>query len=902
MSNRSKFVLSAFTVAMYALTDQAAAQQTPPPADTTLQRVEVTGSSIRRADAETALPVTVIKAAEMEERGYTTIADALNSLPVAQNVIPGGNSSGSVMNMRGIGVSHTLTLMNGQRMPFEPTQAAFVNMDLIPRNALERVEVLRDGASSVYGSDAIGGVVNFITKKQFKGLQIKGQLVQPQAKGGADEQGLSLLAGTGDLEGNGWTIYTAADFHRRTALSAGDRPKLGTLYQLTALGIAPTQSAGDYAGPANIIKPIGIANPYYASGCTPPYSLPALSKTCAANNYPNYALLLPENGQASSFTRGAVKLGQQNTLSVEAAYTTEYINLTKATALTSKGKSSGGGGTPVLTMTKSSPYYPGGSGGVPAVAGVTGQDLQLEWQVDELGPATLRNRQNTGRLLITDEGTWKDWDYRVNLLGGVSKESTRYLTGYVDGPKLYAGVLDGTLNPFGTQTSAGLDYLKSIGVNGQKSRYSTSHYNSLNFVVNHDLTQLAGGALAFAGGMDYHFESFMDSVPDTNVNVPFDGRTPYVNSATRKVQSAFVEFDAPVTKQLDLDLSVRGDKYSDAGGTVNPKYSFRYQAAKNLIFRGSYNTGFHAPSLIELYGSRSSGISNTKANYDDPLLCPGGVPGTAGGGTALAGYSPLVVCNAKQPHITGSNPDLKPEKSNNISFGLAFDPFKNLSLTLDYWQIQVKDTIGTLSDQVIFSDPARYASYYIRDADNNLLYVNAQSHNLGETRTSGEDITANWIIPTTEWGQFTLGLDGTYTNRYDYQNEPNGVWNHNVGTFAGLANGAISGDKIMTFRWRHSLRLAWKFGDWKAQITQAYTSGYHDGQQVPEQYWRDVRPYTLYNLTTGYSGFKNVMINVGVGNLLNAQPPATNTISTGYLRTYSSPIGRTFTVTGTYNF
>ena len=110
------------------------------------------------------------------------------------------------------------------------------------------------------------------------------------------------MAGTGDLGENGWTIYTAADFHRRTALKASDRPDLGTIEKLSALGIGPTLEQGDYASPANIIKPV-IANPYYASGCNPPYSLPALKKTCAANNYPNYALLLPENGQASSFTR-----------------------------------------------------------------------------------------------------------------------------------------------------------------------------------------------------------------------------------------------------------------------------------------------------------------------------------------------------------------------------------------------------------------------------------------------------------------------------------------------------------------------------------------------------------------------------------------------------------------------
>jgi iron complex outermembrane recepter protein len=902
MSNRKRFLLSSITLAVYALMDQAAAQQAAPSeSGQAMQRVEITGSSIRRVDAEEALPVTTIKAEEFEQRGYTTVADALNSLTVSQNVIPGGNSSGSVANMRGVGVQRTLTIMNGQRLPFEPTQAAFVNMDLIPKNAIDRVEVLRDGASSVYGSDAMGGVVNFITKKQFNGVQLKGQVVRPEASGGAAEQGFSFIAGTGDLGAQGWTIYTAGDYHRRTALKATDRPDLGTIEKLNALGIGPQQTQGDYATPANIIKPV-VANPYYATGCKPPYSMPALKNTCINNNYQNYALLLPANAQASSFTRAAIKLSPENTLSAEVAITSEYINLTKATALTSKGKAVGGGATPVLTITPASPYYPGGSAGVPKVAGVTNQTLQLQWEVDALGPATLRNRQDNARILVTDEGTFKGWDYRVNFLAGAVRESTTFLTGYVNGPKLYDGVLNGTLNPFGDQTQAGLDYLQSISVVGQQSRYSTSRLNSLNFTVNHELWQLPGGAMQVALGGDYHYESFRDMVPDSNVNVPFDGRTPSDQGASRRVQSLFAEVDIPITKQLDLDLSARGDRYYDVGSTVNPKVSLRYQPTKTVVFRGSYNTGFHAPSLVDLYGGTKGGVGNTKESYDDPLLCPGGRIGAPGTGTPLPGYSALVVCNAKQPHITGANPDLQPEKSKSLTFGVAFEPFKNVSVTLDYWKIHVTDTIGTLSDALIFNDPQRYGAYFVRDANKNLLYVNAMSHNLGDTVTSGEDITANWTIPAGDKGKFMIGMDGTYTNRYDYQTEPGGEWFHNVGAFGGLANGAITGDKIMSFRWKHSLRLSWMRGPWHTTLTQAYTSGYHDGRAVDPQYYRDISTYTNYNWTGSYTGFKHWTIAAAVHNLTNVEPPATNTISTGYLRTYASPIGRAYSLTGTYTF
>jgi iron complex outermembrane receptor protein len=414
--------------------------------------------------------------------------------------------------------------------------------------------------------------------------------------------------------------------------------------------------------------------------------------------------------------------------------------------------------------------------------------------------------------------------------------------------------------------------------------------------------QLPGGAMALAFGGDYHYESFRDMVPDSNVNVPFDGRTPSDSHASRRVKSAFAEIDVPITKQLDVDLSLRADKYYDVGGTVNPKVSFRYQPLKTLMFRGSYNTGFHAPSLIESYGSTKGGIGNTKENYDDPLLCPGGTPGVAGTGHALPGYSPVVVCNAKQPHITGANPGLNPEKSKAMTFGLVVDPVKNLSIALDYWRIDVTDTIGTLSDALIFANPQRYAAYFMRDANNNLLYVNAQSHNLGDTIASGEDITVNYLIPAGDMGKFTVTMDGTYNNRYDYQTEPGGVWYHNVGAFGGLSNGAITGDKIMTYRWRHNLRLSWMRGPWRATLTQMYNSSYHDGTAVDPQYYRDIKSSEVYNLTAAYHGFKNVVINAGISNLTNEAPPLTNTISVGWLRSYASPVGRAYSLTATYNF
>jgi iron complex outermembrane receptor protein len=888
---------TSIALAVLTLAGQAAAQQAEPDASAPMQKVEVTGSTIKRVASEMALPVTTVKADEFANAALTTVADVVTAMPVASTNVPSAAGAGTNMNMRGIGINRTLVLLNGRRMVNEPLSNGFVNVDMIPISALNRVEVLRDGASSTYGTDAIGGVVNFITKRTYKGMNVTGQVVVPQASGGGREHRLSILGGIGDLETDGWNLYATVDTHKRSALEAADRPELSSPARLAELGIAPRAATGSYAQPANVFSPsTGITgNPYYATGCTPPYSTPALRNTCIQDaNY--YVLALPANSQTTFFTKGSLKLSEDHLLTAELLYAKEHITTQRAPSTTV------GFNGAVAQITPSSPYYPGGSAGVPAIPGLNGSTLNVSWSVAELGPAIARDQQQATRLVVADEGRIGKWDYRLGFIYGAGERDSWFRQGYVNGLKLQAGVRNGILNPFGTQNAAGLAYLKDISADGGQIRHTTNLYTGADLTVTRELMQLGGGALTLATGAEFHHDGNKDRALDGVIDVPYQNRLPSYASGSRNISALFVETDLPVTSELDFNVAARADSYSDFGNTVNPKASFRYQPAKNLMFRGSASTGFRAPTLFDRYGYRLPGATAlTTSRWDDPVLCPG-TPGLAGTGKAVAGANPLIVCNALLPVQQGSNPDVQPEKSRSLTLGVVLEPMRNMMLSLDYYNIRFRDSIGQLPQNAIFTNPAKYADLFVRNADGSLAYVKNTVMNLGDLRTSGVDVGFSYGFPRQAAGDFKIGLDGTYVNQFENQNEKDGVWISNLGRFGSVGSGNVSASPTYTFRWKHTLRLSWAKGDWFSQLTQNFNTGYHDLNNVAPEYFRDIKPYSVWNLTASYKGFRHITLTAGVSNLFDTEPPVTNSNSTAYANNIASPIGRAFNARMSYEF
>ncbi|QOL48965.1 TonB-dependent receptor plug domain-containing protein [Massilia litorea] len=891
---RRTILATAVALAVLSLAGAAAAQEAAPAAP--MQKVEITGSSIKRVASEQAVPVTTVKAEEMTNSALTTVADVVTSLPVGATNVPSSAGAGTNVNMRGIGINRTLVLLNGRRLANEPISDGFVNVDVIPMSALSRAEVLRDGASSTYGADAVGGVLNFITRPSFKGLNVTAQTVQPERSGGGREYRLSVLGGVGSLAEDGWNVYATVDHHKRSALDSADRPELSSPEQLASLGIAPKLSTGTYAQPANIFSPsTGITgNPYYSKGCTAPYSVPAPKNTCALSA--NYILALPGNAQTTFFSKGSLRHGDDKLFTAELLYAKEHIKTQKAPT------TSVGFNGVTMKITPSSPYYPGGSAGVPAIAGINGSPLNVSWSVAELGPAIADDEQQNMRLVLADEGKALGWDYRLGFVYAAGRRDSYFVRGYLNGPQLNAGVLNGILNPFGTQDAKGLDYLKSISVDGNQIRHTTNVYTGVDTTFTRELVQLGGGALTLATGAEFHHDGDEDRSLDGDALVPYQNRMPSHSRGSRNIAAAFAELDLPFTKELDVGLAVRGDRYSDFGSTVNPKLTVRWQPTKLLMLRGSASTGFRAPTIFDRYGYRLPGATAlTTARWDDPLLCPGGRMGVPGTGTAVAGANPLVVCNAILPIQQGSNPDVEPEKARNLTAGVVVEPIRNATVSVDWYDIRVRNSIGVLAQNAIFTNTAKYADLFVRNPDGSLAYVKDTTDNLGDLRTSGIDLGLQYKLPRNPLGDFRVGLEGTYVTRFQTQNEKGGEWISNLGRFGSIGSGNVSSAPTYTFRWKHTARLSWNRADWFGQLTNFYNTGYHDLNNVLPEFRRDISSYSIWNLTAGYKGIPHTTILVGVSNLADTRPPATNSNATGYANNVSSPIGRAWNLRLSYD-
>ncbi|MYN25973.1 TonB-dependent receptor [Duganella levis] len=868
-------------LAMALLAANAAAQTTEP--EPTMQRVEITGSLIRRIASETALPLTSIRAEDFARQGMTTVQQVLNSIPMNQTSLSSAQSIGSgtggqsQADLRGLGGERTLVLLNGRRIASHPIIGDSVDLNVIPLSALDRVEVLRDGASAVYGSDAIGGVINFITKRQVKGGEVTVEAYQPQEEGGGSERRLNLSGGFGDLATDRFNIFGVMDVHRQLALPATARP-------FSATGVIPSRGVSQTSGtpfPANFFSDNGISgNPGFASGCLPPASIPNTtgSPTCRYD-YTREVDDIPYTKQESYLGRLSYKPSDDHTLALEALHARSTN-----TARVAPPPLAGIG----MIMHGDSPYYPGGSAGVPAVAGLTGEDLDISWRPLVTGRRADYSTSTADRLVLSAEGTLQGWDYSAGLSHSISQAASAFAGGYVIDQRMIDGVGSGLLNPFGEQSAAGLAYLNDSLLIGEYLR-ARMRSTALDARASRELTQLQGGALGFALGAEARKERALYSVNRALASQASSSgfADAQDQSGDRRIYALFAELNAPVIKNLELNAAARFDHYSDVGRSFTPKISARYQPVTPLLLRASWNRGFRAPTLFDLHGPQT--VTNTSDPWNDPVLCPGGVP--------VPGANPNLSCDQQQNKRQGGNPDVKPERSKTYSAGVVFEPVRALTLSLDYWNIRLRDQINALAEQTVFNDYAKYQSlFHYNAAGTRLDYVSLITNNLGEVKTSGIDASVLWRMPQGPYGTVSLQIDGTWVRNYDYQNERGGVFTENVGRYA---------DATPVFRWRHNATINWSKGPWGASLTNRYMSGYTDQNGVEPEFFNQVKSYSVWSLSGNYTGIKHVDLTVGVRNLLDEEPPFTNqstTFQQGYDPRYTDPLGRTWYARITYKF
>ena len=852
--------------------------------------------------------------------------DFLNSLI---NSGRAANNGSSAVSLRGLGAQNTLVLLNGRRISPHGLNGSSVDLNSIPFAAIDRIEILKDGASAIYGTDAIGGVMNFILKKDYNGLEVTASSDTTQQGGGAVYNG-SVLFGTGNLERNGFNFVASLGFSKQErlrgnqrAFNDGDQPLRGLSADTTGTPYANIAAAAGTALPASYRLPGDTSNQNrvnllalqgkcdtidgqfaYRSSIT---GFTNAEHACAYDYGRDWSLQQPVE-RLNLVTRGMFKLAPDHTVFAEitASRVTSDVQYTP-NQLTTAAR---GANYPVFQQdingvvvkdaqgnSVKSPYYLDLTGQVPGYDKT--KPIRIRWRCVDCGYREQHTESDSHRALLGLEGIIGGWDYRTGLSVAGSKGSTTYLDGYFIETKLKAAMETGLINPWllpgQTQTKAALDLLESAKYRGPLYG-GQAKLTQLDGVISKDIYQLPAGQLGAAVGFDVRKESFQFT--DGTVGVPAligAGSPAALAKVSRDVKAVYGELHVPILKSLSAQLAVRHDSYSDFGSTTNPKVALRWQPSEQFLVRSSYNTGFHAPDFGPLYSGESNGQFNS--DVDDPVFCK------------LKPNDPAF-CKIRPLTRTGSNPNLKPETSKQASLGFVVAPSSMFSASLDLFQIQIDDRISVRTPQEVLANFLTLGDLIVRNPTTNVIdYVRAGYINVGGDKVRGADVNVTLNFKTA-MGNVSAKLDGTYLDQYLTRKSASDPWVQRIGQFG---DGIYLWD--LKLRWKHNASFTWAQGNWSATLSQDYKSGYKEevdgfGSGVILQskgFQSDVSSYALYNVSATYSGIKNLTLTAGVKNLLNTDPPFTlhnvdNVAGAGWDARVGDPRGRAYTLRANYKF
>ena len=912
-----------------------------------LQRVEITGSAVRRTiDQESALPVTVISREDIVKSGATTAAELLSRISAntgqgydqALALGDGARPGFAGASLRGLGSSTTLILLNGRRLSIYAFDGGGTDLNSIALGAIERVEVLRDGASALYGTDAIAGVINFITRRDYTGAELNIGLRSP-AKAGGGSQHLSVTGGFGDIASTKFNVFGNLTYDNYERLAAKQREFSKTAFLPNAEGGVIDRTSGN-TFPASIFVPgVGTINPGVPN-CSPPTSFRVSPTGACRFDFASTIDIVPPQSKTGGLLVGTLQLIPDNTIFAE-------YNITRTKVRFPISPTPASGATtfnfdPVL-YPAGGPNYPtainpatgvrepgvlwyGPTGALDTFVPLSGP-LNIFWRTVDAGPRTNQVIGTQDRVVVGTKGTmFGSFDYDVAFMGARSKAEESYVDGWLSESRLlnstgglptqpgYAvGSLNPAINPFGPNDAAGLAAINAAKVLAPV-RIAKSTRTSVDGKISGEAFSLPAGGVQFAVGGERRNEKFDDKPLEilNGGDIIGGGGNQLPVASTRDVSAVFGELIVPIAKSLEGLAQVRYDRYSDFGSTTNPKLSLRWQPAREFLVRASVGSGFRAPTLPDLYTPVTQ--TNTGGSYNDPYYEARVGDCYDAGGNPTVNFNPQF-CNAQLTVFQGGNRNLTPEKSRQRTIGLIFQPTRDLQVSMDLWRIRVKDQIvipdadarlETFINQFVTDPAAGYNATttklsaggrtalnggatgdgIIRNtATGNLQAVSIQFDNLAVVESSGIDFGVNGTLARTEVGEFRAGFAGTYFESRKQDGE------ETVGQF--IQFGPVP-------RWKHNATVEWLRGGWNAGLTYNYHGRYLDQGGA-----RNVRPYETFDLFGSYSGIRNLKINAGIRNLFDQDPPFTRQnayFQIGFDPTYTDPRGRTYTLTVNYEF
>ncbi|NVD70835.1 TonB-dependent receptor [Duganella sp. BJB1802] len=854
-------------------------------------RVEITGSRIKRVDAETASAVQVITAEQIARSGAATVSDVLRDLPAGNTGAytsegtPGQAFGSAGISLRGLGAGSTLTLINGRRVaPFGFGSASFVDTNSIPVDAVERIEVLLDGASAIYGADAIGGVINIILRKNYEGLALKvSGGTSAYHDGNTGDIGLTYGKGTLAQDGYNWLLSLS---HRDTSpVLVNARPRTRDS-DFRRYGLADRRSSFS-------------SNAYTASGTTGGSFLgiigdcPALvdagsplNGRCVNDN--TSAVTLQSKSQRdnvySALTYdlgrgwemfGDAALSRSRQASSMYSYATNSYGAYTNDLVDKYGLYGNAPGTTIsyLLLPASHPQNK------------WGKTVGVRYVFNDV-PTTIASESRNMRGTLGARGTLGKWDVEAAAMFSRSLTDTRY-HGYIQDKVLINDVLDAdglVRNSFLLHNPGGNDAGLMARLYPELNNHADTSTSSVDVHGNRELFTLPGGPLSIAVGAEYRHEKF-DAMPDqlfTDGSIQLIGMTGA--NGSRSVTAAYGELSAPVLKTVELSLAARSDRYSDFGSAFTPKAGIKWSPLPQLALRSTYAEGFRAPSLPELHAGNTNGYTKVL----DPKRCP----------VFTAGNDD---CERYVAFTTGANPDIKAEKSKSLTVGFVAEPVPGWSLSVDAYHIKRRDELSTISASYLLENEAKFADRIVRNpVSGKLDHLSLITANLSSTQTRGVDVDARGSFSVGEWGRVSLSASYNRMNSYLSTDVPGNDPVDYVGYYLQPKNRGRAG-------------VAWDRGPWDASVNWSYVGGYSVKStpdtacsfQAANPQLCDVHSWLTASAYIGYKGFRNLELSLSVQNLANKEAPMDASqlaYLQGYGTSYHSQLGRYVQLTASYKF
>jgi iron complex outermembrane recepter protein len=881
----------------------------PAPAAQKIEKIEVTGSNIKRIDAEGTAPIQIITSEEIRRSGRQTVTELLRELPnnaaggLTELTGSGSFSTGaSSISLRGLGSSATLVLLNGRRIaPYglsDPNfgQAGVVNLNAIPLDVIERIEILKDGASAIYGSEAIAGVVNIILRKDYTGAQVG---VAGSANKGGDYQNGTVTGGFGfgDLAKDRYNVFVNFEGYQQESVMFRDvesflnRQEFRNVYLTGVANSAFSPFITYISGPAGTTAPAAGASCPASQVISSATFLGAAGTQCLYDQW-NFVEIVPKTKRNSVFARGTVDISGNTSLFAEASYVDNNIYFRGAPQTVGQGTgatfnpSTGRLNPAPTTLATGHPNNPYSR---PTTARI---------RMDLVGSQDNEVDNRTLRTVLGAKTTFGKYDFEAGFLYNRNEQDvTNYNT------IRYSSLVQAFAGGYNFLTGTGAITANDLRLNAKDK--AESSFSVLDAKLSGELFSMAGGQSGFAVGAEYRKEDRSVRPDPAKLVGEIFGRGVSTADGERNVSTVYGEIILPVLKNVELQIAGRYDKYSDYGSSKTPKFAASWAPVSNFKLRASYAAGFRAPSLTEITRSATSGFFN---NIDDPRRCNRAANITVGCGLSL-------------PGLIEAFPDVQPEKARSYNAGLVFEPTTDTSISVDYFAISRKNEITFLSlNEILLNEGSRdprYANRITRDPANTstqvandpgaILFVSTAFANLGETRVRGLDFDGRAKFSLSSFGKMTLGFNATYY----IDQRGSGVPGAPLVSYSGFRNAP---------EWRAQLRANWETGNWTTTGALNYTASFKSFGN-PENATgnalaaiRDcgnpngtylgyctVSRYATFDLGTEYIGFNKLRLSLLVRNLTNERP-ALDPLARPFNLNWYQPQGINFVASARYMF